>query len=328
MKNIELPRKVIVGDNAICEVDSLCRELGLTGRPLIIADETTAKIAGKTISIELSEPVTIVESNTQKIHPDGLHDYVIGVGGGRILDLGKIHSFENKMPFISVPTSASHDGIASPQASVKGEKPVSVQVHCPLGVVADTKIIMGAPRRLLASGAADAISNYTAVLDWQLAHREKGEYYGDYASALSGMSAEIIMESGDRIYSNISILVEALLSSGVAIGIAGSSRPASGAEHMISHALDMICEKPALHGEQCGLASIITAYLHEADWMRVRDSLRKVGAPITAAQLGLPGEKIIEAVSMAAQIRDRHTILRDGISEDTARMACEKTKVI
>jgi glycerol-1-phosphate dehydrogenase [NAD(P)+] len=335
MKNIELPRRVVVGDDAVYDIADVVLELGLEGRPLVICDRVTQGIAGDIVSKELGVPATVVREfhhgELKSLHASIQDDdvsFVVGVGGGRILDTGKVLAFENKVPFISVPTAASHDGIASPQASLKAEKPVSVQVHCPLGVVADTKIISQAPRRLLAAGCGDAISNYTAVLDWQLAHKEKDEYFGDYASALSMMSAEIVMKNAGRIYGHISILVEALISSGVAIGIAGSSRPCSGGEHLFSHMLDIICEKPALHGEQCGVGTILTAYLHGADWQRVRDALRKCEAPTTAAELGLPAEKIVEALSKANSLRDRYTILRGGLTESQARKVAEATGVV
>lgn len=329
MKNIELPRKVLVGDDALYEVDEVANELGLKGKPLILCDEVTKKIAADTVAEELDSKSVVIrdfEASSRKVGLDVR--YVVGVGGGKVLDFGKIVAFENKLPYISVPTTASHDGIASPQASIKTDKPVSVQVHCPMGVVADTKIISNSPRRLLASGAADAISNYTAVLDWKLAHHERNEYFGDYASALSQLSAEIVMENASRIYKHISILVEALISSGVAIGIAGSSRPASGSEHLFSHALDLICEKPALHGEQCGVGTIMMAHLHDADWVKVKEALKTVEAPTTAKELGIPQEKIIEALVKAASIRDRYTILRDGLTEKKARELAEETGVI
>ncbi|MFH1054593.1 MAG: NAD(P)-dependent glycerol-1-phosphate dehydrogenase [Candidatus Altiarchaeota archaeon] len=335
MKNIELPRKVLVGDDAVYEVDDVVSELGLLGKPLILCDETTKAVAGEIVSVELDTPSTIIgeltdaelDSMRRKISTDRIH-YVVGVGGGKILDTGKIIAFENRLPFISIPTAASHDGIASPQASLKLDRSTSVQVHCPLGVIADTKIISKAPRKLLAAGCGDAISNYTAVLDWQLAHNEKCEYYGDYAAALSGMSAEIVMKSAVKIYENISVLVEALIASGVAIGIAGSSRPCSGSEHMFSHTLDKICEKPALHGEQCGVGAILMAYLHNVEWRRVRNALKKCEAPTTAKEMGIPDEKVIEALIGAHKVRDRYTILRDGLTEEKAREAAKETGVV
>ena len=335
MKNIELPRKVLVGDKAVYEIDDLATELGLRGYPLIVAGRTARKVAGDIVATELGREASIIsdsmEPELDRLKKQVLDEnltYVVGVGGGRIIDAGKIIAFETKRPFISVPTTASHDGIASPQAVLKRDKPISLQVHSPLGIIADTEVISKSPKRLLAAGCGDAISNYTAVLDWQLAKKERNEYYGDYASALSMMSAMIVMEYADKIMHNISVLVEALISSGVAIGIAGSSRPCSGSEHMFSHALDIICEKPALHGEQCGVGTIMMAYLHDADWLRVKKSLEKCGAPTTAKELGLPGEKVIEALVKAHDIRDRYTILRDGLSEAQAREIAETTGVI
>ncbi|MFH0861881.1 MAG: NAD(P)-dependent glycerol-1-phosphate dehydrogenase [Candidatus Altiarchaeota archaeon] len=335
MKNIELPRKVLVGEDAIYEIDEVVAELGLKGRPLILCDTTTRDIAGDAVAEELGAKATVINdfcaSELRHIH-NAIRDddvaYVVGVGGGRVIDSGKVIAFENKVPYISMPTAASHDGIASPQASLKADKPVTVQVHCPMAVIADTKIIAKAPRRLLAAGCADAISNYTAVLDWQLAHEERKEYFGDYASALSMMSAEIIMEKNAQVYKNISILVEALISSGVAIGIAGSSRPCSGSEHLFSHTLDLICERPALHGEQCGVGTIMMAHLHGADWQKVKAALKKCEAPTTAAEMKIPEEKIIQALTTAHSVRERYTILRKGLGAKEAERVAKETGVI
>ena len=335
MRNIELPRKILIGEDAVYKINDIITDLDLKGRPLIICDETTKEVVGDIISEILRYPVFVIKNFCaeeikyirEKIQEDNIR-YIVGVGGGHILDTGKVIAYKNKIPFISVPTAASHDGIASPLVALKKNQPVSVSVHCPLAIIADTKIISKAPKRLLASGCGDVLSNYTAVLDWRLAHKEKNEYYGDYASSLSEMSAKIVMMNADRIHHNINILIEALISSGVAIAIAGSSRPCSGAEHMFSHTLDMICEKPALHGEQCGLGAILTAYLHKADWECIRDSLKKCGAPITAKEIGIPRNKIIEAILSAHKIRKRYTILREGISEKSALEAAKKTGVI
>lgn len=333
MKYIELPRKVLVGEGAVEQLSQVISDLGLKGKSILVADNNTLKIAGDKIAVNLGSEIFIASEGgigeVEKLVGEIKEcDFMIACGGGTVNDITKLASFKKGIPYVNVPTSASHDGIASPQASLKGDKPVSVRAQCPLGVVADTKIIDNAPQRLNSSGCADAISNYTAVLDWRLAQKEKGEYYGDYAAALSEMSANIVMDNAEKIRSNISVLVEALISSGVAIGITGSSRPCSGAEHAFSHALDMICEKPALHGEQCGVGAILMAYLHKANWVRVKSSLKKCGAPVNATGLNIPPEKIIEALTMAHKIRDRYTILRNGLSEGQARGIVEETGVI
>lgn len=335
MKYIELPRRVIVGDGAIHRLRDVIEELGLKGNFLVISDPTTKEIAGDNVRRDIDAsiyttqgtPDSEVERILLEIKRDEIR-YLIGVGGGRIIDITKLAAFKAGIPFLSVPTAASHDGITSPQVSIKRSTPISIKAHCPIGVIADTAIIRKAPERLLAAGCADVISNYTAVLDWKLANKEKGEYYGDYAATLAMMSAQIVMHNAEKIIDDISILVEALISSGVAIGIAGSSRPCSGAEHNFSHVLDRICPNPALHGEQCGVGSIMMAYLHEAEWERVRDSLKKVKAPINAKELGIEDNYIVEALTKAHKIRDRYTILRDGLSREKAIELAKITGVI
>lgn len=335
MKDIELPRKVIVGEGAIDKVSDLVSELGLGGNSIVIVDKNTECIAGEKVRKELGSLIHVLEGSMDE-EINGIVEvikkedvgYVVGVGGGTVIDITKVSAYHSGIPFISVPTAASHDGITSPQASLKGKQPVSIKVHSALGIIADTEIIRKAPPRLTAAGCADAISNYSAVLDWKLAHEEKGEYYGDYAATLSMMSAQIVMYNAEKIREEVSILVEALISSGVAMGIAGSSRPCSGAEHQFSHALDMICPKPALHGEQCGVGTIMMTYLHGKDWERVKDSLKTVNAPTTAEELDITEKQLIKALTTAHKIRDRYTILRGGLSEKEAVEVAQSTGVI
>jgi glycerol-1-phosphate dehydrogenase [NAD(P)+] len=126
-------------------------------------------------------------------------------------------------------------------------------------------------------------------------------------------------------------VVKALVSSGVAMSIAGSSRPASGAEHLFSHQLDRLAPGTALHGHQVGIGSIVTAYLQDGDrgdWHNVRDALESIGAPTTASEIGIDDETVIEALATAHEIRDRYTILGDGISREAAREAATVTGVI
>lgn len=325
MKKIELPRKVVIGEDAIYTLKELTEELNLTS-PLIISGEATKKIGeivydqieGEFISVGKDFDIEDFDKNIkqkQKIN------FVCGVGGGKIIDIAKLYGFKNKIPMISIPTAASHDGISSSQVSLGGG--YSKKVFMPMATVADTKIIKNAPRRLTSAGVGDTISNYTAVLDWQLAKKDINEYYGDYAASLSNMSAVIVMENSNKIFDEISILVEALISNGVAMAIAGSSRPCSGSEHMFSHAIDKLSAKykfeAALHGEQCGVGTIISAYLHGGDmWMKIRDCLKSVNAPVNANDLKIDRKYIIEALKLAPKIRKRYTIFNKYNIEDKA----------
>ena len=276
----------------------------------------------------LVEKVTLkdllpVEEKIKTLKPNVL----IGVGGGTKIDAAKLSSARQHIPFISVPTTLSHDGIASPLASVKGlDKPYSIMAQAPLAIIADTDIIAQAPWRSAISGCGDVIAKFTAVKDWQLAHTEKNEYYGEYAASLALMSTKLVIQNAKLIQpgndEGLHVLLEALISCGVAMSIAGSSRPCSGSEHLFSHALDMIKCPHAMHGEQCGVGSVLTAYLHKTDWQRIRDTLKQIGAPTTAAELGVKDEDLVKAFEMAATIRpERYTILHK-LKLD--REACEK----
>ncbi|MFN4132889.1 MAG: NAD(P)-dependent glycerol-1-phosphate dehydrogenase [Candidatus Hadarchaeales archaeon] len=342
-KFIQLPREIWMGPGVLKEVCGVCERLGLDKRAVLVADETTYKIAGKKVEKLLKTrgidvfPVMIANATVdevEKIRKAGKSEFYIGVGGGRAIDVAKLASFLERKPFISVPTAASHDGIASSRASIKGgKKSTSVETHAPLAIIADTLIIKKAPHRLLAAGCGDLLANFTAVWDWQLAHRVKGEPYSEYAATLSLVSAQIVMDNAGVIkkHSEESVrkVVKALISSSVAMAIAGSSRPASGAEHLFSHALDAVAAKPALHGEQCGVGAIMMARLHGKDWKKIKKALETVGAPTTAREIGVRPEEVIEALMLAPKIRpERYTILGRGLRRNAAIKLAKETGVI
>ena len=114
-------------------------------------------------------------------------------------------------------------------------------------------------------------------------------------------------------------MIKALVSSGVAMSIAGSSRPASGGEHKFSHALDKLAPGKALHGESCGIGTIISMYLHGGDWRAIRTSLKIIGAPTTPADLGIEDSVAVDALLMAKAIRpERFTIFDMGLTRESA----------
>jgi glycerol-1-phosphate dehydrogenase [NAD(P)+] len=325
---MQLPREVIVGNGTLERVSEISLKLGFTNSALIVAGSKTYEIAGKTvkeilekdgleINIVLVKSATVKDVETVEEKIKVLRPQVVfGVGGGTKIDVAKLSSAHQQVPFISVPTTASHDGIASPLSSVKGfEKPYSVMAQAPIAIIADTNIIMQSPWRSIISGCGDVIAKFTAVRDWKLAHKERNEYYGGYAASLALMSAKLVIENATLIRPDneegLRILIEALISCGVAMSIAGSSRPCSGSEHLFSHALDIIASSShGLHGEQCGVGTIIMAYLHKANWKRIRDTLKKLGAPTNARELNVKEEDVIKALELAANLRpERYTIL-------------------
>ena len=344
---MQLPREVIVGKGTLARVTEVVQRLGLAGSALIVAGAKSCEVAGNEVGVLLgkagmsvdtllvksatSQEILAVEERVKEWKPCVL----IGVGGGTKIDVAKLSASRQGIPFISVPTSLSHDGIASPLASVKGlDKPYSVMAQAPLAIVADTDVIAKAPWRSVVSGCGDAIAKFTAVKDWKLAHVERGEYYGEYAASLALMSATLVMQNAKLFKrgtdEGLHVLLEALISCGVAMSIAGSSRPCSGAEHLFSHALDMVNCPHAMHGEQCGVGSVLAAYLHRSNWKRIRDTLRDIGAPITAGELGVKDEDVVKALELAATIRpERYTILQKlGLDREGCEKVARATGVI
>ncbi len=344
-RKIQLPREIHTGPGIIKETGAICRDLRFKGKVLVVSGSNTSKIGGEDVieslgnhgfevdDITISQASTDIVTDVQEILSD--KSLVLGVGGGKVIDVAKLAATRSGINFISIPTAASHDGIASPRASIKNEgSSVSLPAESPIGVIADTKIISKAPFRLLAAGFGDVISNHTAILDWKLAHRLLNEDFSDSAAALSLMTAKMTMKSADAIKEGLiesaELVVKALISSGMAISIAGTSRPASGSEHKFSHALDMVAPHPALHGEQCGVGTIMMMYLHGGDWKSIRDTLQTVKTPTTAKELGIEGEYIIEALTISHSIRrERYTILGDrGLTEESAEALASNTGVI
>jgi glycerol-1-phosphate dehydrogenase [NAD(P)+] len=345
-KFMQLPRSVLVGKNAIDRICEVIDGLKLEGPALVVADPTTYEIAGKKIlnlmKNEYRATVKIITDATidlvwevEKLLNSNHCEFAVGVGGGKVIDVTKLASKKSDIEFLSVPTAAAHDGIASSRASIKKDgNSVSIDANAPMAVIADTSIIQKAPYRLLASGCGDIISKYTSVKDWELARDKKGEEFSEYAAALSMMSAKIVKDSADTISNgnekSVRKVVKALISCGVAMSIAGSSRPASGSEHKFSHALDAIAPHPALHGEQCGVGSIMMMHLHGGDWTMIKQALSKIGTPTTAKDLGIEDKYVIKALIEARAIRsERYTVLDVvKLTEKDAHKLATETGVI
>ena len=331
---MELPRRIVIGEQNMSDMGDFLVSLTGARSASLVSGPKVRRVVERVVEESLRDAGVSYVWHTapenreevmgqirEEIRGDG-SVVIVGIGGGRSVDAAKMAAADLGMPYVSVPTAASHDGMASPFASVRGERPHSIVVSAPLGVFVDIDLIKSAPSRLLASGCGDLIANIIAVLDWKLGHERTGEYYGIYSASLARMSANIVMENAAAFAENgvdARVVVEALISAGVASCIAGSSRPCSGAEHLFSHALDKIAPGRGLHGEKCGLGSIMMAQLHGLDWREVVEALRCIGAPVTAAQVGLGEEEVVEALCMAQDLRpDRYTILQEAKLDNVA----------
>ena len=342
---MEFPRLIVIGEKKINEFGNFLNSLNHPKKISIISGPDVKKLVQKKVERSLksskikfvwhqaknNEIKTIKE--TQKNVKKEKSDFIVGIGGGRSVDIAKMIAFNLKKPFVSMPTAASHDGIASPFVSVRGDKPHSIVATAPLGVFVDIDIIKKAPKKLLASGCGDLVANIIAVRDWELGRDKTGEYFGRYSANLASMSAKIIMENSDAFAKkglDVRVIVEALISAGVASCIAGSSRPCSGAEHLFSHALDQLAPDVGLHGEKCGIGAIMIAKLQGQDWKKIAKTLKNVGAPTTAKKIGLKPKTLAKALTIAQSLRpDRYTILKEvNMTEEKALKLAKSTNVI
>ena len=342
---MELPRLIEIGEKNIGDFGKFLKSVNKPKKVSLICGTNVQKVLKVKIEKSLKikkiqfvwhtsidnqiKSINIIEKNVKK----DKSNLIVGIGGGRSVDTAKLISYNLSIPFVSLPTAASHDGMASPFVSIKSDKPHSIIASAPMGVFVDIDIIKKAPAKLLASGCGDLIANIIAVKDWQLGHENKKEYYGRYAADLAMMSAKIVMENSTEFAKkglDARVIVEGLISAGVASCIAGSSRPCSGAEHLFSHALDKIAPGIGLHGEKCGLGSIMMAKLQGQDWEKITKTLKDVGAPTTAKEIGLESELIIEALIIAQGLRpERYTILKQiKMTKKKALDLAKITKVI
>jgi len=246
-------------------------------------------------------------------------DAVVGLGGGKALDTAKYIAFLARLPYFAVPTSLSNDGVCSPQASLTlAGKRKSLAAALPFAVVIDTEVCLHAPDVLWWSGVGDLISKVTATADWKLAFHARGTLVNDFAALLSDATVFQFIARPERNLEGVGLLGTSLMLNGISMEIAGSSRPASGSEHLISHALDLISARPRLHGLQVGVATYIISHLQCQGTERIAHVL-----DVTGFWQGIEADPFsknewLEAVRIAPSIKENYyTVLssRDCVPE-------------
>jgi glycerol-1-phosphate dehydrogenase [NAD(P)+] len=246
---------------------------------------------------------------------------VIGLGGGKALDVAKYLASLAKLPYYAVPTSLSNDGFCSPQSSLTlAGRRRSLTAALPFAVVIDTEVALGAPEPLWWSGVGDLVAKVTAVFDWKLAFHARGEPVDDFAALLSDATVYQFLSHPERSPDGVRRLALALMLNGIAMEVCGSSRPASGSEHLISHALDALCARPRLHGLQVGVASYICSRLQGQGTDLIAGALDRTGFWDGVRADPIPRREWLEAVRTAPAMKpDRFTVLstRDVVPEVT-----------
>ena len=240
---------------------------------------------------------------------------IIAFGGGSVLDAVKYSASTIDKPYITIPSALSNDAIYSTVARlVKNGQKVGFDVQPPMGIIVDIDVIRNSPRELLLAGIADLVSNLSAIQDWLLGHNEIGEPINELAFMLAKESAMPILHySEEDLFSDKLILdlVNGLITSGLSMSISGNTRGASGAEHMISHAIDKYYpEKATIHGLQVGWALQIIEKRYRGDEYGINDFFERIGIKkLIEEKVPFREEDFDALVPLAKKIRKRYTIL-------------------
>ena len=289
-----------------------------------VAGELRPKLANGEIHSVTGGTVSAAVELVATLHSRS-YDAVVGIGGGRTLDVAKYAASQAGLPMVSVATNLAHDGIGSPVASLEDEgRKGSYGVHIPIAVVVDLDYVRRSPDEQVRSGIGDALGNLSALADWELAAEDRGEVIDGLAAAFARVGANALLHSPDELGSEsfLRTLAEALVLSGLAMAVAGTSRPCSGACHEISHAIDALYPGQAGHGEQVAVGALFATFLRGDDFFTSLDAaLRRHGVARLPGDLGLTEEQFAAAVTEAPRTRpDRYTILeRLNLGEDEVR---------
>lgn len=346
--------KLIMGKGVlprICEIAEPFR----SGKILMVSDNHTYDAAGEKV-LELLEGDEFQVKNLILDSGDGIlipdesvvgkvllnvereTNLLIGVGSGSINDTVKYISSRTKIPYVIVCTAPSMDGYVADGAPLilEGRK-ISFEATLPYGVLGDTDIMKHAPQRMIQAGFGDVLGKLTALADWKLAKELNGDYYCETCVTLVERALLKVISRVDGLAKRedeaILFLIEALNLTGVAMGLLGISRPASGAEHMLSHywEMDFIAKGkfPELHGIKVGIATPIIAEIF--DIMKddipkeimedapqkeyCEDLLHRVEAPVSPREIGIDRELFYQSILKGNTVRNRYSILQLAVDK-------------
>jgi len=305
------PAKVVIADRALEVLRTILVDYEC---PLIVTDEFIQSQYADIMEEIIEVPIRwVMASEYPHNAPVDLEvDIIIGFGGGASLDVAKLIARDTNLDWISVPTAASHDGIASEVASVShGGYKYSVKCKGPLAVIADISIISKAPPRLKLAGIGDIICKTSSLAEWKLAHEIKNEPFDEEVYMVVENALVSVLKDD-----SFETLVRAEIDAGRAMSLFGSSRPCSGTEHAISHAMDRIDSD--LHGLQVAFATpICLYYLHEAGYSEytsgsIQDFMKAHQMPVNFEEINSNLQAFLEDIHHALKImrkRDRFSVL-------------------
>jgi glycerol-1-phosphate dehydrogenase [NAD(P)+] len=264
------------------------------------------------------------------------YEAVAGIGGGKIIDVTKFAAHMAGIPMVAVATNLAHDGIASPVSSLEHESGKgSYGVVPPVAVVVDLDRVRAGPPRMVRAGIGEAVSDLSAIADWELAAADRGEHIDGLAVALARTAGQAVLHQPGSISDDefLTVLAESLVLSGMAMTVAGSSRPCSGGDHEILHAIDELFPGAGTHGELAGVGALFCAHLRgdAGQFGLISACLDRHHLPRVPEDIGLSRADFAKAVLHAPATRPgRYTILeRLGLDECAiARRVAEFTAAV
>jgi glycerol-1-phosphate dehydrogenase [NAD(P)+] len=345
LDTISLPVILNVGKNNLREIGDLVAETGLKNVTLFFGAGIFSMIGETILSSMKQAGLNILE----RLEPDDNQieclmnfafsipnktEVIVGIGGGKVLDVAKYVAFLNDLPFISVPTSPSNDGFSSSGCSlvINGRRK-SVPAKMPYGIVVDIDIIKKAPEAFIYSGIGDLVSKITAVYDWRFETENGHSQINDFAVMIAKKSVNSVvrMDNEKDIRNDFFLkeLMDSLTMSGIAMEIAKNSAPASGSEHLISHALDSFLTKPYLHGIQVGVATYIMSKVQDHRHPRVKRFLEETGFFNHIKDLKIQKADFAKAIDLAPNIKPhRHTYIHVQAYQDAAKKFLYEDEVL
>lgn len=333
-----------VGSGVIQELPGILRDLGAS-HIFLVADNYTYEAAGRQVEqlldqAGLSYHKRVFQTETPLVPNEyalgsvlaamtSQDDMLLAVGSGTLNDVTKYVSARTGVPYVIAATAPSMDGYASTVAPtiLDGFKTTLPAVY-PAAIVADVDILKDAPMPMLTAGFGDIIGKFTSLADWRLSHQLNGEYYCPEVAGVIEAAVETCAANAQALAQRepqaIQAVTEALILSGLAMGMVGISRPASGAEHQMAHYWEMDAlrrgEEHPLHGNAVGVGTVLAASLYEmaAEYLpqgfaapdkgQILACLQAAGSCADPKELGIRRELCLESLLHAMELRDRFTV--------------------
>ena len=333
-----------VGSGVMQELPGILRDLGAS-HIFLVADNYTYEAAGRQVEQLLDQAglpyhKRVFQTETPLVPNEyalgsvlaamtSQDDMLLAVGSGTLNDVTKYVSARTGVPYVIAATAPSMDGYASTVAPtiLDGFKTTLPAVY-PAAIVADVDILKDAPMPMLTAGFGDIIGKFTSLADWRLSHQLNGEYYCSEVAGVIEAAVETCAANAQALAQRepqaIQAVTEALILSGLAMGMVGVSRPASGAEHQMAHYWEMDAlrrgEEHPLHGNAVGVGTVLAASLYEmaAEYLpqgfaapdkgQILACLQAAGSCADPKELGIRRELCLESLLHAMELRDRFTV--------------------